>query len=201
MIEYNRESKSIVDNSTVVMYCEDINSDVAVAVVNMWNDSLSIKEIDQRLYKDFADKCTTEEQEYIVEQLENYQKLSRIVKTEKVEITTIEIPTPGDSDVNVDTTGKGANLSTAVQIPKTRRRVTQTPAGNGKVSATSVVEKLKAQAETAQKLILMVDYLEQTTTGDDFPDGLKTEQIQLLVKFTKSIAEVKSTYLQQIQEL
>ena len=210
-ISYIVFSKSVVDEvtSNVVLHADDINPEVLVQVCQMYNTKATINAIQSAL--DRNNKCTGEEGEYIVEQLEVYEKSLKdapMTKTEVAEtLTAIVNSAPVIREVpstNIAAIIPGFATEPGTPAPLEKKGRKQTPAvrTGGKVqSSEDVVKQLKLQQEKTQKLISCIEWVDQPVVPAEFPDGLHTEAIQLLVKYTREIAKIKAEFIQQIQAL
>ena len=237
-IEYIGYSKSIVDNvtSNVVLFGDDINPEVLQQVCQMYNTKATINAIQSML--DRNNKCTGEEGEYIVEQLEVYEKslVTAAVVVEELILEKGEHKKVGNGFVKKDapmTPHEVAETLTAIvnsapairEVPSTniaailpgfatepgtpapleKKGRKQTPAvrtGGKVLSSEDVVKQLKLQQEKTQKLISMIEWLDASTVlTEEFPDGLQKDGIELLIRYGKDLAKLKSEYIGQIQQL
>ena len=214
-ISYIAFSKSVVDEvtSNVVMYADDINPDVLIQVCQMYNTKATINAIQSALDRD--NRCTGEEGEQIVEALEKYveaqhgipEDMDRDAPMTPVEVaetlTAIVQETKKQPDMAAEEKGDVMTGTYANPVPVEKKKRTVAPVRTGgKVqSSEDVVKQLKGQQEKLQRQVSMVEWVDNTTVPSEFPDGLHTEAIQLLVKYTREIAKIKAEFIQQIQAL
>lgn len=218
--EYGDNAISEVGTDDIVLYVDDINKEVVAKVVELHNKGKSIQDIQKILDKD--ERVTLDEADFIVEQLIAYEKLSEGSGTQysNENTETVTIPVEADGTVtigNVTYTASPGVIEVKMQVPvqdkpqtrgekaaatrKANEGAKKTGTGGKAVSAASVIDKLKAQTERAEKLILLVGYVDQLDTSTPFPEGLVKDQIELLVKFTREVEKLKGEYINQIQEL
>jgi hypothetical protein len=211
-IEYVGFSKSIIDNvtSNVVMFGDDINPEVLVEVCQMWNNNKEVKSIVSALDRD--NRCTSEEADYIIEQLEVYEKSPVDAPMTPVEVAETltamvnsapvirEVPS---TNIAAILPGFATEPGTPAPIEKKGRKQTPAVRTGGKVqSSEDVVKALKLQQEKVQKQIAMIEWIDSSTLlHEEFPDGLQKDSIELLIRYGKDIAKMKSEYIAQIQQL
>lgn len=199
---YDVQAKAISDsNDTLVMYGDDINDKLLQEITNMWNGNEDLKQIQKVL--DNSSLCTTEESDYVMEQIGNYQQ--------QVSVTSEAVHQEEEfQDINDKVYPKEAKMTEEKIEPvgKKQRKPRQVPAvknvGSGKIlSSEDVIKQLKAQQEKTNKLISAIEWIACSTNGvnDEMPDGLHKEAIELLIKYSKEITRIKSEYIQQMQNL
>lgn len=213
-IEYNEQMGGIVDSdgSGMVMYSEDINPEVLAKVCELYNEGKSKKEI-QNWLDTGTQLCTVEEGDYIIEQLTMWEKVP--------DSTVVDKKDAGPAGLASAYTGQGAPTmnSTGTQIAPTEKKEPSRgekaaatrkanaegakKAGNGNkvTSVASVRNSLRMQVEKATESISVVDYVEALSTDAKFPEGLRKEYTDLLIKFVKAVELVKSEYITALQEL
>lgn len=197
---YKENEKAIVDSEErLVMYSDDINDQVLQEVCQMWNTNQDLKVMQGHLDK--SELCTIEESDYIMEQIGNYQESAEIEKmqddqmqehvTDIIEnMAIVEVGNPGNEEV--------------IEKPKKTRQPRQqvsTVKSSGKVDTASVVERLKEQAEKAQKQIEWITWLDESVNVQDMPEDLSKGARELLLQFTKEIEGLKGKYIVAIQQL
>ncbi len=194
---WSYENGAISDSDgTVVLHVDDINEEVIIEVCKQWNSNGDLKVLQG--YLDRSNLCTSEEGDYIMEQIGIYQEaIDCSVEGQKGVVNDYTKPTISDA----------VKLQQVEQpvVKKTRkpREISAVVKSNGKVlSSEEVIKNLKAQQEKTNKLIAAIEWVDSSTSVDkEFPDGLHTEAIQLLVKYGKDILKLKSEYIAKIQEL
>ena len=211
-IEYVGYSKNVIDNvtSNVVLYGDDINPEVLQEVCKLWNTNKEVKAIVSALDRD--NRCTSEEGEYIIEQLEVYEKSLKDAPMTPVEVAETltamvnsapvirEVPS---TNIAAILPGFATEPGTPAPVEKKGRKQTPVVRTGGKVqSSEDVVKQLKLQQEKTQKLISMIEWVDASTVlTEDFPDGLQKDGIELLIRYGKDLAKLKSEYIGQIQQL
>lgn len=221
---YNAQAKAISDsNDVLVMYSDDMNEQLLQEITNMWNGNEDLKQIQKVL--DNSELCTTEEGDYVMEQIGIYQDNTKhevVIETKESNMAIIGDGkhNPGNEEVIVDITDKiypkkmsdkeakemsDKLLQIKQPIVKKERKQRQaiTVNSSGKLlSGEEMIKQLRSQQEKTQRLIAMVEWIDQTTIPlEEFPDGLHKEAIELLIKFGKDIAKLKSEYIAKVQEL
>lgn len=199
---YDAQAKAIQDyQDRLVLYSDDINDQVLQEVCQMWNGNEDVKQIQKVLDK--SDLCTIEESDYIMEQIGNYQQ--------QVPVTSEAVRQEEEfQDINDKVYPKEAKMTEEKIEPvvKKQRKTREVPSvknvSSGKIlSSEDVIKQLKAQQEKTNKLISAIEWIDCSTNGvnDEMPEGLHKEAIELLIKYSKEIARIKSEYIQQMQAL
>jgi len=210
-ISYVPFSKSIVDEvtSNVVMFSDDISEEVLKSVCQMWNTKATDNAIQGML--DRSPLCTTEESEYIMEQLGVYEKSLKEAPMTPVEVaetlTAIAqetVPTQKGQGIPGSTTEYAPIITGTYANPVEKKtRTKPAPArSTGKVlSSEDAVKALKLQQEKVQKQIACIEWLDSSTVEQEFPDGLQKDAIEMLIRYGKDLAKMKSEYIAAIQQL
>jgi len=202
-IEYVGYSKNVIDNvtSNVVLHGDDINEEVLQKVCNLWSTGKELKVIVS--YLDRENKCTGEEGEYIVEQLEVYEKSLKdapMTKTEVAETLTAmvnsapvirEVPS---TNIAAILPGFATEPGTPAPIEKKGRKQTPAVRTTGKVDAKSLIEKMQEQIE-------LIRYIDSTVDMDNEPGQLSKAARDILIQYRKDVDKAKETAVQSIQQL
>lgn len=207
VVQLHNEGKSIQDIQKILDKDERVTLDEADFIVEQLAAYLKISE------KGLNDQESTElksaHDKLIGDRLSGIDEKAKDQKYKELDKVMGEI---GHTQEEIDASYKAVEKPLTETKPQTRgEKAAATRKANegtkkigtgGKaISAASVIDKLKAQAERATKLIAMVGYIEETSTGAEFPEGLVKDQIELLVKFTREVEKLKGEYINQIQEL
>jgi membrane-associated HD superfamily phosphohydrolase len=203
-ISYVPFSKSIVDEvtSNVVMFSDDISEEVLKSVCQMWNTKATDNAIQGML--DRSPLCTQEESEYIMEQLCVYEKSLQNVEPVQENVER-KLTAEEQKEETLVVSNGYTSIDTGLPITslkKTRTKPTAAVKSGGKVlSGEDAVKALKLQQEKVQKQIACIEWLDSSTVEQEFPDGLQKDAIELLIRYGKDLAKMKSEYIAAIQQL
>ena len=151
------QSISEVDTDTVVMYTDDIKSEVITTIVDMWNANKSLAEILKVMNKD-VDNVILDQYDHIEEQLGHFVNL--ILKEREKDVPETETGAPQSTPVAEPTKDTGAlvqDVKTPGEIPtvvtpeRKQRGPNKTKTGTGKaLSAAEIVAQYQERIELLQ---------------------------------------------------
>jgi len=197
---YEKSSKAIKDSEDrLVMHIDDVNEDVVGEVVKMWNLNKDLKLVQSYLNR--SNLCTSEETEYLMEQIGNYEKSlkdvsegDQIAENIKIGVETL-VPEPGPK-VEKSLQDRLVDHVNSNPTKKRQPRNTTVVKSSGKaMSAVEIVERLKEQ-------ILCIEYLNGISVdGDGFPANIGKAAREVLIGFQKEIETTKNLAITAIQQL
>lgn len=209
MLRYKPENKVIVDNEErIVLHADDINEEVLTQVVTRWNAGVDLRDVQVYLDKG-TNLCTVEEGDYIMEQIQQYEK--QVVETEVLpewvepvedrdstvkQVVEHVIEEKVEAIIKEQTMSAGEKVDVVVateQPKKTRTRQTSAVKAGAKVDAQTLILLYKEKAE-ALGYIDMVEI-------DEIPSMSNKGIREVLIQLQKDIDKAKEVAVQSIQQL
>ena len=203
---YEKDSKAIKDaEDRVVLFGDDINEEVLQKVTDMWNGKSTDNAIQGFLDRSYL--CTSEEGDYIVEQIESYQKqvagatedvTAQYVGKEGENVfvkANVPVGTVMDSMTQQEVAETLIAIAGKQPVEKQKRqqRTTAAVKAPGKLSAEELAQ-LYTEKIAALTYIATVDVPELTSSGSK---GVR----EILIQLQKSVEQAKETAVQNIQQL
>lgn len=187
---YNAQAKAVEDaDNTLVMYGDDISDKLLHEVVNMWNGNEDLKQIQKML--DNSPLCTTEESDYVMEQIQNYEKqLSTVEETIMKPVQGNVINKTEDSS----TLKPAADVGSPVKKERKQRQVTAVKTSTSKsISADELLVKMKEQIRCIEHIL--------TISVEIDVEGLSKAARDIMIGIQKEIETVKQMAIVAIQQL
>ena len=214
---YSASDKAIKDaESRVVLYSDDMNEEVLQDVCKQWNTNKSLDVIQGFL--DRSNLCTSEETEYLMEQIGNYEKgvasttegdkiaenikigMDTLTPHEVAEtLTAIVNSAPVIREVpstNIAAIIPGFSTEPGTPAPLEKRGRKQTPAvrTGGKVDAKDLIASMREK-------IALIEWIDEAIPDMNLPEALNKGAREILIALQKAVEVAKDTAVQNIQNL
>lgn len=216
----DKGENAVSENDEIVFYIDDLNPEVVAKIVELQNANPNgdfRTQVDQ--YLESEDRCSPDEREFVLDQIDNYVKLSQ-ASTDDVNNAGPQQPVqqgPGTDPASVvkpepqpqqPSTNANADKGTASepQKPATtgNRRGSQTGnrtggTGTGRATASKSVtsDELIKQLEDKIALIKLLD----KTPEVEVPNGLGKTSREIMVDFQRDFSALKETYMERVKTM
>lgn len=183
---------SEVEDGDIVIYPDNINKEVLVEVVQMWNDNKSVADIREVLDK--HESVTLDEADFVIEQIESYIKLG----DKQIEKNgTTEIGVVGAAIAEAVLRKEEASKLPVVEgskVKKTRQpRTTVTGATNGTVNPDDYLKQLEEKMVLTKALIGVV--------LPEIPTGVSKVGREILIELHKQHSILIANCIANIQKM
>lgn len=217
MLMYISSEKCVKDNEDrLVFYVDDLNEQVVEEVVDLWNKNKEIKVIQGHLDKSVL--CTSEETEYLMEQIGNYEKgvasttegdkIAENIKIGMDTLTPHEVAETLTAIVNsapvireVPSTNIAAILpgfatepGTPAPLEKKGRKQAPAVRTGGKVDAKDLIASMREK-------IALIEWIDEAILDMNLPEALNKGAREILIALQRDVEKAKETAVQNIQNL
>jgi hypothetical protein len=201
---------SVVGNSEVVFYIDDLNPEVVAKIVEIYNNGNDVAKVDEYL-KD-EERCTQDEREFIMEQITTFIRLANGESPQVTANGGTPAPQPqpqqgGNNeppftpDLQPQKQGEPESQTPVKPEPPkrtVRRSGTQTPGNNAgttgkKANPDDVIKQLKEKIQLIEIL--------SASEVPEIPTGLTKASRDIMVEFQERQEQLVAEFMDRIQKM
>lgn len=187
---------SQVGTDDVVFFINDVHPEVIHNLVSMYNEEYSISKIKRRLEED--DRVTPDEVEFLIESIEEWEKLENAAPTVESKEEEEEVPFPHNMEENIPQKKEepAAPVEEVKKEPKKKgpKPATEKPmTRTRKLSPDEFIQQMKERIELAETL--------GQIKAPEIPENLSNNGRRIMLELQKEYNQLIEKYMERIQDL